>query len=141
MADLALYCTIEGNSAKVFPIRYEDKPEEVWTTDPSIFPHEPGHEKSFPIQRLAASRTPVDAAGSRDFSFSPEEFSDNSISSVVHSGIEDLGNRYTPKLNVRLDIAKCFDGLARNHAFRELSSLHFDEFFSIKEGDVISVTI
>ena len=48
----ALYCTIKGNSVKVYPIRYENQPMEVWTTDPSVFPHEPGHEKSFPIPRL-----------------------------------------------------------------------------------------
>ena len=51
----ALYCTIEGEGVTVFPISYVDKPEEVWTTDPSPFPHEEGHQKSFPIPRLAAT--------------------------------------------------------------------------------------
>lgn len=49
----ALYCTIDGPKVSVFPIRYEDQPEEVWTVDPSLFPQELGYEKSFPIPRLA----------------------------------------------------------------------------------------
>ncbi len=50
----SLYCTIERNSAKVFPIRYEDKPKEIWVIDPSVFPDERDHEKSFEIPRPAA---------------------------------------------------------------------------------------
>jgi len=58
----ALYCTIDGNTAKIFPIRYEDKPEEVWTIDASVFPDELDHEKSFEIRRPAASRRLVGPA-------------------------------------------------------------------------------
>ncbi len=58
----AIYCTIEGEGVTVFPIRYEDQPKEVWTTDPSVFPDEPGHKKWFPISRLAGTAPPPRAA-------------------------------------------------------------------------------
>jgi tetratricopeptide (TPR) repeat protein/predicted phosphodiesterase len=50
----AFYCRIEGQRAVVFPIRYEAEPE-VWTVDASLFPHEPGYEKSFSVPRLTES--------------------------------------------------------------------------------------
>ena len=34
----ALYAEIDGDRVTVFPIRYEDDPEEIWTVDPSLFP-------------------------------------------------------------------------------------------------------
>jgi tetratricopeptide (TPR) repeat protein len=49
----AAYATIEGGRLTVFPIRYEDRPREVWAVDPSLFPSEDNYEKSFPIPRLA----------------------------------------------------------------------------------------
>jgi predicted MPP superfamily phosphohydrolase len=45
----AYYATFERGHVTIFPIRYEDEPREVWTTDPSIFPYESGHELSFPV--------------------------------------------------------------------------------------------
>ena len=49
----ALYASFDGSRVVVFPIRYEDTPTEVWTTDSSLFPHDTGHEKAFEISRLA----------------------------------------------------------------------------------------
>ena len=49
----ALYCTVDGPELRVFPIRYEDSPTEVWTVDPSLFPTAPGYEGRFPLHRLA----------------------------------------------------------------------------------------
>jgi predicted phosphodiesterase len=54
----AFYCSIEGPRVTVFPIRYEDQPQEVWTVDPSLFPSEAGYQKSFPIPRLAGLKAP-----------------------------------------------------------------------------------
>jgi len=34
----AMYVTFEGNRATIFPIRYEDSPNEKWTHDTSVFP-------------------------------------------------------------------------------------------------------
>ncbi|MBI2908060.1 MAG: hypothetical protein HYX92_10450 [Chloroflexi bacterium] len=65
----AFYCRTDGDGLAVFPIRYEDRAEEVWVVDPSLFPDEPGYEKTFPLRRRdggAAPRlTPVAPAGAR----------------------------------------------------------------------------
>ena len=45
----ALYGTLDGNSVTVYPIRYEDAPRPVWTTDPSVFPRDPSHKRAFPL--------------------------------------------------------------------------------------------
>jgi predicted phosphodiesterase len=49
----AMFTTINRDRVTVFPIRFEDQPQENWTVDPSLFPGELGYEKSFPISRLA----------------------------------------------------------------------------------------
>jgi predicted phosphodiesterase len=51
----ALYTTIDGNTATIFPIRYEDQPQEVWVIDPSVFPTQPKYEGKFPIARLSGA--------------------------------------------------------------------------------------
>ncbi len=53
----ALYARLEDSSLAIFPIRYEDAPREIWTTDPSVFPREDRHEKSFRVPGLALNRT------------------------------------------------------------------------------------
>jgi tetratricopeptide (TPR) repeat protein len=63
-AKRAIYATIEGSNLTVFPIRFEGHPREIWTVDPSLFPHECNYEKSFAIPRLAAHATPVLATSS-----------------------------------------------------------------------------
>jgi predicted phosphodiesterase len=136
----ALYCSIEGDIAKILPIRYEDSPDEVWTIDPSLFPHDPRHEISFPIPRAPLAAPLREPAAKPDFTLNREELSDNWCRSKVYDSIVSLGNRYTAALNVKLDIAKCFDGLARNVAFRELSSRHFDEFLRALKKAVSSLS-
>lgn len=49
----ALYSTIDDQRLTVFPIRYEDQPQEIWTVDPSLFPTERNYQKSFPIPHLS----------------------------------------------------------------------------------------
>jgi predicted phosphodiesterase len=51
----ALFATLDGAQLTVYPIRYEDAPREIWTTDPSVFPREPDHAKTFSVPRLTAS--------------------------------------------------------------------------------------
>ena len=60
----ATYVTIEGEHITVFPMRFEDRPRETWTVDPSLFPEEPNYEKSFVIPRLAARAPPPRDASS-----------------------------------------------------------------------------
>ena len=59
----ALYCTVDGAELRVFPIRYEDSPTEVWTVDPSLFPNAPDYEGRFSLHRFApaAPASPLSA--------------------------------------------------------------------------------
>lgn len=45
----AMFATFDGSNLAVHPIRYEDTPRELWTLDPTVFPHEEGYEGLFPI--------------------------------------------------------------------------------------------
>ncbi|HEX2090993.1 MAG TPA: P-loop NTPase fold protein [Longimicrobiaceae bacterium] len=76
----AYYATFEGEHLTLFPIRYEDQPRELWTTDPSVFPYDAGHAKRFLIRRLAAlTNKPIET--------SPANLSETS--SLPHSGSGD----------------------------------------------------
>ena len=48
----ALYATRTENRLTIFPIKYEDSPRPLWTTDSGVFPRDPNHEKSFAIPKL-----------------------------------------------------------------------------------------
>jgi hypothetical protein len=41
----ALYQSFQDGRIDVFPIRYEVKPREMWTVDPSVFPLESNYTK------------------------------------------------------------------------------------------------
>jgi hypothetical protein len=61
----AYYATSDGDFITIFPIRYEDQPREVWLVDPSVFPHEVGHQASFlvrPDPGFRSFRTPASAS-------------------------------------------------------------------------------
>lgn len=51
------------------------------------------------------------------FWFNQEEFTEHDFESQNRKAIDALGNRYTPELNVELDISRVFDGLSRNSRF------------------------
>lgn len=53
------------------------------------------------------------------FWFNKNEFTEKDFVNQNKKAIDDLGTRYTPELNVELDIAKIFDGLSRNSRFEE----------------------
>jgi len=46
-------------------------------------------------------------------------FSEDWFKEHIETSIADLGHRYTPKLNVELDISKKFDAICRNTAFKK----------------------
>lgn len=74
-------------------------------------------------------------AGRKLFWFSLEEFSEKWFGSHIDSSINNLGSRYTPELNVELEIAKNFDAISKNDAFRENVKEHFHKFLlSIKKA-------
>mgnify|MGYP003864747405 CR=1 FL=1 len=54
--------------------------------------------------------------------------SDDWLNEKNRQAIADLGGRYTPELNVKLEIAKIFDGLGRTNNFPELFYSHLDSF-------------
>lgn len=73
-------------------------------------------------------------AGRKLFWFSQEDFSDKWFESHVETSIRNLGNRYTPELNVELEIAKNFDAISKNDAFRENVKEYFHKFLlSVKK--------
>ncbi|MCH7409918.1 ATP-binding protein [Belliella sp. DSM 111904] len=44
------------------------------------------------------------------------------------SSIDDLGKRYTPELNVKLEISEIFEGLGRTNQFKRKVTKQFDQF-------------
>ncbi|MEQ9920338.1 AVAST type 2 anti-phage system protein Avs2 [Pectobacterium brasiliense] len=54
--------------------------------------------------------------------------SDDWLNEKNRQAIADLGGRYTPELNVKLEIAKIFDGLGRTNNFSEIFYSHIDSF-------------
>jgi hypothetical protein len=76
-------------------------------------------------------------AGRRYFWFNQTEFSDKWFSEKLKRSIEDLGNRYTPELNFELDIAKTFDGIARDDNFKNQFVFFYDDF--LKKSTKVSL--
>ncbi|MDT8849045.1 AVAST type 2 anti-phage system protein Avs2 [Pantoea dispersa] len=68
--------------------------------------------------------------------------SDDWLNEKNRQAIADLGGRYTPELNVKLEIAKIFDGLGRTNNFSEIFYSHIDSFLiagnKLHSCDVIS---
>lgn len=54
--------------------------------------------------------------------------SDDWLNEKNRQAIADLGGRYTPELNLKLEIAKIFEGLGRTQNFSELFYSHIDSF-------------
>ena len=65
------------------------------------------------IERL----TKPENSGLKYFFFNKQEFTTDWFKRKNEKSIADLGVRYTPELNIELDIAKIFDGLLRNERF------------------------
>ncbi len=87
----------------VFPIRYEDQPEEVWTVDPSLFPKHENYERRFPVPHSAAIADPV----------STEKVVAKELESIrgllSNSETRELKKRLRPALkNARLKAAQVF---------------------------------
>jgi hypothetical protein len=65
--------------------------------------------------------------GRRYFWFNKEELTGEWFSEKLDRSIDSLGNRYTPVLNFDLDIAKTFDGIARDASFKKQFVKWYDE--------------
>ncbi len=60
------------------------------------------------------------------FWFNKEEFTDKWCKEQSELSIADLGKRYTPKLNVKLNIAEIFNGISRDEIFERQVTNLFD---------------
>jgi hypothetical protein len=56
------------------------------------------------------------------------QFSNDWLNEKNALAIADLGGRYTPELNLKLEIAKVFEGLGRTQAFSDMFYSHIDSF-------------
>ncbi len=79
------------------------------------------------IYRLSQEKN----AGRKSFWFSEHDFSDEWFRTIVERSKKDLGKRYTPELNLDLDLSKHFDAMRRNDNFRQNIKNHFDVFLTI----------
>lgn len=59
--------------------------------------------------------------------FGQEEFSDNWFKQKLEESIVNLGERYSPKINFELPIAKVFEGLSRDEYFKKQFLSHLDD--------------
>ncbi len=92
------------------------------------------------IQRLQKPEN----SGMINFWFNKDEFTDEWFNGKLNVAIRELGKRYTPELNFELDIAKVFDGLARDEHFKkQLEEVYdkmlmgVDEMMRYASNDVI----
>jgi|LQYC01.1.fsa_nt_gi hypothetical protein len=76
-------------------------------------------------------------AGRKLFWFSREDFSDKWFERHVEASINNLGKRYTPELNVELEIAKNFDSICKNDSFRQFTKDNFHVFL-LKANKVLN---
>lgn len=69
-------------------------------------------------------------AGMFYFWFHKEWFNFSWFQEKLEQAILDLGKRYTPELNLELNIAKVFDGIARDEKYKKRFELVYDEFLT-----------
>lgn len=58
----ALYVTVDGSEARVYPIHYVDRPHRAWTLDTSVFPRSADHTEVFPLGVMYGDATPPPSA-------------------------------------------------------------------------------
>ncbi len=85
------------------------------------------------IERLQKSVN----SGLTYFWFNKEEFTDERCIEQNKLAIIDLGNRYTPEINVELEISSIFSGISRDEKFQQHIE-HLFDLFLIKGKKVIS---
>lgn len=70
---------------------------------------------------------------------------DDWLNDKNRQAIADLGGRYTPELNLKLDISKVFEGLGRTQAFFDIFYSHIDSFLikgnRLRQCDEISTPL
>ena len=151
----AYYATAENGSVSVFPIRYEDQPREVWTVDPSVFPHESDYTRSFPIPRLAAAaavHSPARPGPAARASAGAEQFRSNipsrrnlpfvgrdEVLEDIRSGLGDADGEATVVLHGQPGVGK--SELAREFARRNRDAYPGGTFFVDAGGQALLVDL
>ena len=134
----AYYATLtEDRHLCVFPIRYEDSPTELWTTDPSVFPNDPGHERSFALAQRndeseprSAVKSPAPAAAARE----PQRFRSNVASrgNAPFLGRDPLLNEMSNRLsNVAVEqvlVLHGQPGVGKSELAREYARRHAERY-------------
>ena len=122
------------------PINRSDPrvPEEKWFMDKwnakikkwKEYAQEKGRNIKFEYwgsSELLARLSQEKHAGRTYFWFNQEEFSNQWFKGQINKSITDLGTRYTPELNFELEIAKVFDGIARDNNFEKRFAQVYDD--------------
>lgn len=78
-------------------------------------------------------------AGRGYFWFNQEEFSNQWFKEQINKSIDDLGTRYTPELNFELEIAKVFDGIARDENFKNQFEEVYDDLLKRSSKTISSL--
>jgi len=137
----ALYVSVYGSTATVFPIRYEDAPQEVWVVDPSLFPDDDGHQRAHPIPRLSTiAAPPQPSAHAAPAAQTPPRFSSNiparghhpfagrdALLNAIDTAFSDLQNPQALVLHGTPGVGK--SGLAREYAQRNAERYPGGSFF------------
>lgn len=80
-------------------------------------------------------------AGRKRFWFSIDEFSESWFNRHIQNSINDLGKRYTPKLNVSLSINEAFDALSLNSKHRDNIKEKYNSFLLAINSPLRSIPI
>lgn len=110
-----------------FMDRWNNKVQE-WTDHAHLLSREISFEywgSSELIHRLSMEKH----AGRKLFWFSQDDFSDIWFESQVETSVINLGKRYTPELNIELEIAKYFDSISRNSSFSNIHKRNIIRFY------------
>ncbi|WP_432518050.1 hypothetical protein [Priestia aryabhattai] len=67
-------------------------------------------------------------AGMLKFWFDKQEFFDEWFTEQIEGAVEDLGERYTPKLNFELNLSKVFDGIYGSEFFKKQFDSQYGKF-------------
>ena len=129
----AFYVGFDGSNLTFYPIRYEDVSLPVWTTDPSVFPHDRNHERSFPIARLTREHKRL-PSGAPSPASAPPRFRSNisSRGNLPFVGREELLAQIAACLEnptaERVVVLHGQPGVGKSELAREFARIHRDRY-------------
>jgi tetratricopeptide (TPR) repeat protein/predicted phosphodiesterase len=129
----ALYGTLENGCLTIYPIRYEDSPKEIWTTDPSVFPREEKHSRKFEIHTLANSKvepqTPQQTRRAAQPSFRSNIGSRGNLPFVGREDLlQQIANTLRDPTRESVVVLDGPPGVGKSEVAREFARLHRDRY-------------